>query len=141
MSGDHKAAVRRFIEGVWNRGDFDVLDALVAEDCMWHEPGADVVGKREITEVIRKWRQALPDIQCTIDDQIAFEDRVTTRWSLRATHEGELMGAPPTGKQVSTNGIAIHRFEGGRIAEVWDSWDTLGFTQQLGAWPEIEVLT
>ena len=42
---------------------------------------------------------------------------------------------PPTGKKISVDAISIHRMEGGKIAETWEVWDTLGFLQQLGVVP------
>ena len=53
----------------------------------------------------------------------------------RATHQGELMGIPPTGKQVRTSGISILRIAHGKIAEQWDNFDNLGMLQQLGVIP------
>jgi predicted ester cyclase len=42
---------------------------------------------------------------------------------------------PPTGKSVTAPTIAIFRFAGGRIAEVWFGDDGLGVMQQLGLVP------
>jgi hypothetical protein len=33
--------------------------------------------------------------------------------------------------------IAIHRMRGGKIAETWEVWDTLGFLQQIGVVPKV----
>jgi predicted ester cyclase len=48
------------------------------------------------------------------------------------------MGIPATGKPVEVEGITIDRHAGGRIAETWTCWDTLGMMQQLGAIPEVQ---
>jgi predicted ester cyclase len=45
------------------------------------------------------------------------------------------MGIPPTGKSVTILGIVFSRFEGGKWAEDWVSWDTLGLLQQIGVVP------
>ena len=57
------------------------------------------------------------------------------RWTGSGTHVGEINGIPATGKKISVDAITIHRMEGGKIAESWEVWDTLGFLQQLGAVP------
>ena len=51
------------------------------------------------------------------------------------THVGEINGIPPTGRSVRVDAIAIHKVTGGKIAESWEVWDTLGFRQQIGAVP------
>ena len=55
--------------------------------------------------------------------------------SATGTHEGELLGIPPTGKPVEITGFDLFRIEGDRIAEMWQNWDTLGLMQQVGAIP------
>ena len=62
---------------------------------------------------------------------------VATRWTGRGTHKGELMGIPPTGKQVTVSGITISHVKNGKVVEEWSNWDTLGMLQQLGVVPEM----
>ena len=71
----------------------------------------------------------------TIEDQIAEDDKVVTRWTMRDTHEGEFRGIAPTGKQISITGIGIFRFSDGKVVESWDNFDQLGMMQQLGDVP------
>ncbi len=59
-------------------------------------------------------------------------DRVAIRWTATATHTGELMGIPATGKSVSMNGIMIDRWVNGKVAEHWEQLDMMGLMQQLG---------
>jgi hypothetical protein len=40
----------------------------------------------------------------TVEQQFAEGDFVATRWTARGTHEGELIGIQPTGKQVTVSG-------------------------------------
>ncbi len=82
------------------------------------------------------YRSAFPDTQITIEDQLAEGDMVATRWTARGTHQGELMGVPPSGNRVEVAGITISRIEGGKIEEDWDNYDALGMMQQIGAIPE-----
>jgi predicted ester cyclase len=64
---------------------------------------------------------------------------VVFRWSSTGTHQGELMGIPPTGNQITRSGSAIYRLDNGRIAELWFFADNLEFMQQLGAIPTPEA--
>jgi steroid delta-isomerase-like uncharacterized protein len=139
MSEESKAKVRRFIEEAWNRGNMTVIDELVARDYVLHEPADDVESPQGIREMIERFRAAFPDLHCVVEDQAGEGELVATRWTLSATHQGEWMGIAPTGKQIVMEGIVIHRFVGGTMAEGWDRWDRLGFMEQLGAIPELET--
>ena len=72
-----------------------------------------------------------------MEGQFGEGNMVATRWTGRGTHTGELMGIPPTGKQVTVVGITISRVEDGKVVEEWTNWDTLGMLQQLGVVPEL----
>jgi predicted ester cyclase len=63
------------------------------------------------------------------------QQKVVIRWTMRATHQGELMGIAPTGKPVTVTGIDIFRLSAGKLAEMWQNWDQLGMLQQVGALP------
>jgi steroid delta-isomerase-like uncharacterized protein len=81
------------------------------------------------------YRSAFPEVHIEIEDQIAEGDKVASRWVARGTHEGDLMGLPPSGKQVTVVGMTIDRVAEGKVAETWDSYDALGMMQQIGAIP------
>jgi hypothetical protein len=68
------------------------------------------------------------------DDRLAL---LTTRWTGRGTHEGELMSISPTGKRVTVSGLTISRLEGDKIVEEFQNWDTFGMMQQLEAVPAL----
>lgn len=78
---------------------------------------------------------ALPDLQAIIHDQVADDDKVVTRKTLRGTHQGPLFGIPPTGKTVDIEVIDILRVSDGKITDHWNNVDRLGLMQQLGAIP------
>jgi len=137
MSAANKALARRLVEEAFNAGRLEVTDELIASDFVGHDPSlpGEVRGPAGVKEVIAGYRAAFPDIRVMIEDQIADGDLVVTRWRATGTHQGELMGMSATGKQATVTGITIDRIVGGRIAESWDNWDTLGMMQQLGAIP------
>jgi predicted ester cyclase len=80
-------------------------------------------------------RSALPDFHSTLEDMIAEGDKVAERFTGRGTHKGEWMGIAPTGKQVTIQGMAIHRITDGKIVENWTNMDMLGVMVQLGVVP------
>jgi steroid delta-isomerase-like uncharacterized protein len=137
MTERNKILVRRAVKEVWNRGNFAIVNELVASDIVVHAstPGDDIHGPEGITQFYTTLRVAFPDIHFTIEDQIAGGDRVVTRWTADATHTGEYQGIPPSGKQFRLMGIDIDRLANGKVVECWPIADELGLLQQLGAVP------
>jgi hypothetical protein len=69
---------------------------------------------------------AVSNSSVLVEDQVAADDKVVTHFIVRGTHDrGELMGLTPNGREMTTMAIAIHRIEGGKIAEEW-SIGTIG---------------
>jgi steroid delta-isomerase-like uncharacterized protein len=129
------ACARRFLLEHNQEAYMRSLDELLAPDCVVHEflPGLPNPMNREgYNQFLAAFRRALPDIGNTIEDVIADSDRVAVRWSGSGTHTGgELMGIPASGRPVVAHGIYVLRFEGDKIAEVWNHWDNLNVVQQL----------
>ncbi len=116
-----------------------MVDELVSTGFVNHDPAIpeSTVGPDAAKASIEGYRTAFPDLRITVEDQIAENDRVVTRWSAKGTHQGELLGIPATGKQSTVTGITIDLVVDGRIAESWTNWDTLGMLQQLGVVPAL----
>jgi steroid delta-isomerase-like uncharacterized protein len=92
-------------------------------------------GTEGARQLVEGYRGAFPDLHFTVEDQVAEGEKVVTRWTARATHQGELLSIPPSGNQVTIRGITIDRFSGGKMVESWDNYDALGMMQQIGAIP------
>ena len=139
MSAETKGISRRLIEEAFNKGNLDVVDELVAPEFVNHDAALPepTIGIEATKASIRGYRDAFPDLRLTIELQVAEGDYVTTRWSARGTHQGDLMGMPATGKQATVTGITVDEIVGGRLVESWTNWDTLGMLQQLGAVPSL----
>ena len=129
---DNEAAVRDCFAKA-SQGDFDALRAIVSPDYVLH-PG-EIHGVEGLTEMVEAYRSALADLHVTIDQQFAEGDLVATRYTIRGRHDGELMGARPTGRDVAFTGITVSRCHDGRIAEEWELVDTMGLLRQIGAIP------
>jgi steroid delta-isomerase-like uncharacterized protein len=114
-----------------------ILNEVYASDVVWHEPDQEIRGLEQAAQFVSLYKRAFPDMNITVEDQIAEGDKVVTRVTLRGTHQGETeeFGAP-TGRQIEGKGVTISRIEGGKIVEDWDSYDNLSTLQQLGLAPE-----
>jgi predicted ester cyclase len=137
---ESKAVVQRFNElfvECWRTGDIDILDEALAPEFVYHSPGAppDLGGFKQSLLMLRA---AFPDMSSTVEELFAEGDKVADRLTWQATHQGELMGIPPTGNSVRGTEMHISRIAEGKIVERWGQGDNLGMMQQIGAVPEPE---
>jgi serine phosphatase RsbU (regulator of sigma subunit)/predicted ester cyclase len=117
---EHKAIARRFLEEHMAEGNLDVIDELLSPDFVDRSlmPGQGPTRedfKRSLAELL----EAYPITNFTIEEQIAEGDTGVTKYRQSSVHRGEIMGLPPTGKEITGEGIYIHRITGGKITEEW----------------------
>ncbi len=133
---DNKAVIRRLIEEVYNEGNLDVVEELVASDLFdhaavpEHRHGIDAF-KHVITWV----RDISSDVHYHIDDIIAEGEKVAVRMTNSGTHTGPIRDIPPTGKSFSVDYVHWFRLADGKVAEMWAVRDDLSRLQQLGLMP------
>ena len=134
---DNKALVRRFVDEVQSAGNIDALDEICSPEFVNHsaQPGvpSNCEGVKQLTAMFRR---AFPDSYFIVEDMMAEGDKVATRKTFHGTHQGEFMGIPPTGRQVSMGLIDIVRIADGRVVEHWSMGDNLGMMRQLGLVPQ-----
>ena len=137
----NKIIARRYFEEIWNQGELAVVDETFSPTFVGHGPPnprfptGDYHGHEGQKQLVTMYRGAFPDGTFTIEDMIAGEDKVVTRWVIHGTHTGAMGDLPPTGKSVTIPGITIARFVNGKYTEDWHNWETLGLMQQLGVVP------
>jgi steroid delta-isomerase-like uncharacterized protein len=135
MSEENKAIVHRWVEA-FNEGNLDAVDELLTDSYVRHDPNSpEVRGPEEEKQLRAMYRSAFPDLRFSVEDMVAEDDKIATRLSISATHEGELLGIPPTQRRLSFTAMELYRLEGGKIDEQWVNVDTLGMMQQLGVVP------
>jgi predicted ester cyclase len=122
VSEHNKATVRRLITEVLNGGRLEAIDELYAP---------------ELALAARRWiapfRASFPDVHMEVVELIAEGDQVVGRFTCSATHLGEWLGHPPTGRRFErVDEVSIFRMRDGRITQVWSLEDTLGRLKQLG---------
>jgi steroid delta-isomerase-like uncharacterized protein len=129
---ENKAGSRRAFEEIWNKGNLTEADEVYATHFVQHSP----TNPRDLEAYklyISATRAAFPDLHFAIEDMIAEEDKVVTRFTVTGTHKGRFLGISPSGAQVEVTGISIDRHEDGQIVEHWGNSDQFGLLQQLGA--------
>ena len=134
-TAENKVLIRRLYDEAWARGELDVIDEVFADDYVRHDsramsPAPGPAGQRQITA---GFRAAFPDLRFDVDLLVADEDLVVARWTASGTQTGALGPVEASGRHASFSGVNIFRFEGVKVAEVWNHRDDLGLMEQLGA--------
>jgi len=134
---ENKALMRRWFEEVWNKGRVDAVPELFAEDGVAHglsdDVNAPLKGPGGFLPFHAQFREAFPDIEVVVEDQIAEGDMVATRCSVRGKHAGDSLGFVATQAPVEFTGITITRMKDGKIIEAWNNFDFMKMYKQLGA--------
>jgi steroid delta-isomerase-like uncharacterized protein len=99
----NKTIAKQFVEQIFNEGKIEQAKNFVTPDIVYH--GAEEIkGIEDFKEWISEDRKALPDMQVTIVEDIEEQNKVALRWTLKATHEGEILGLPATHEKFETSG-------------------------------------
>ncbi|GGK76582.1 ester cyclase [Mangrovihabitans endophyticus] len=131
---DNKELVRRYIQ-TWNSGDLQGVAEFWAPE-MVHHTRSGSHGFHEVVTIVSDFMRAFPDLQFEIEDLVADGDRVASRMTARATHTGEYLGTPATGRKVSCSVFGIARIADGKLVEHWGVTDELQLMEQVGLVPE-----
>lgn len=133
---ENKALVRRFYEEI-DKGNLEAMDELVDEDYVDHNPPpfpGIAAGREGLKQAFKLFLEATPGHH-DIEEQIAEGDKVVTRLTSYGRHEGDLPGAPKTGRDIKMTSITIHRIVNGKLVEKWSEKDSLGLLIQIGVIP------
>ena len=133
MSGnDNKATAMRFTEEFKNAGTIDNLDDILSSDFVHHfalpglPPGVD--GAKAVGQAVFG---AFPDVTAKVEFMISDGDTVAERVVVSATHTGEFMGIPATGKKVQWTENNLYRVADGKIVETWSEGSLGAMMQQI----------
>ncbi len=132
----NKATMQRFLEFI-NTASQELAAELIAPDAVFHVPGRPepMKGPAGYLAIIGMMRSGFPDIQWTLEETIAEDDRVAARFMMRGTHRGVFFGVPPTGKKIEVQAMNFYRLVGGQFVEERGQPDIFGLLQQIGAVP------
>jgi steroid delta-isomerase-like uncharacterized protein len=128
--------VHRWFEQVWNQGQEDAIDELLAEDAIAHglsdQPDSEIRGPAGFRPFFRKFHTAFPDMRINVEDVVVEGDKIAARCVVTATHTGPGVTSVPTGRPTRFTGMCIIRVKDGKISEAWNNFDFLTLYQQLG---------
>jgi predicted ester cyclase len=131
---DSKALMWRITDEIWNRGQLDLIDELIAEDLVDHVElqGLSGSGRERYRASAEMTRAAFPDYRNPLDFVLADGAFALSYGRSTGTHRGECMGIPATGRSFDVSTYGILRFADGQAVERWGLSDNLAMMQQLG---------
>jgi steroid delta-isomerase-like uncharacterized protein len=133
---DNEALIRRWFEEVWSKGRVEVIDEMFPVDGIAHGlagDGGDMRGPEAFKVFHKTFRGAFPDMQVLVEDILSQGDKVAVRFVVQATHTGDDLGIPATGKRVRCTGMTFARFNDGKIVEGWNNVDIASLLDQIRA--------
>lgn len=135
-NNNYTALVERlFNEGYTKGKNPTVFGEVIAEGVKLYDNTASkaITGLDNFKKREANYLSAFPDRTLKIEKLLVSGDTVTVFWTVTATHKGDLPGGiSATGNKINVSGISIMVFKGGKIAEIYQTWDRLGLLEQIG---------
>ena len=133
----NKQIMRLFTEFI-NTASEGLANEIISPEAIFHVPGRPepMRGPAGYLAIIAMMRGGFPDIQWTLEEIIAEDDRVAARFTMRGTHQGTFFGVPPTGNKIQVQAMNFYRLSSGQFVEEYGQPDLLGLLQQIGAVPK-----
>jgi len=122
----------------WNRGDAHGVVEHAVEDLLWRDVALPmpIHGREAFRTVLRGYMSAFPDLRVEVTSQVLDGPRLAQEWTATGTHQGELMGIPPTGRAAKVYGTTVIVFdEDAQVIEGAMYWNPLAMMHQLGVMP------
>ena len=118
---ENKSIVRRYYEEILNGRQVQIVDELIDPGFVNYLSDGNRIDLEIYKQALRTTLSVLPDLQVTIEDQIAEGDKVVTRFRGTGTPQTDYAGIKPTGKPITVTAIHIHRLQNGKIIELWEA--------------------
>ena len=131
----NKELVRTYTQTIFNEHHTDHASNFLAREVKWHGGTLGTAeGLDNVAALVRGFIDALPDLTATEHDIIAEGDTVAVRYVVEATHKGDLLGIPATGRRVRWDALDVYRVSNGKIVEEWAGDDMLAILANLGVY-------
>lgn len=118
QTSKNKALMRRIYEEMWNQARITVASELFAQP-------------EGVERFVSQFLVSFPDLQHTVEDMIAEDDRVAVRFTARGTHKGQWLHFAATGKSIQYTGVTLARIAEDKIIEHHTWWDNAGLMEQI----------
>ncbi|MFC2163630.1 ester cyclase [Acidobacteriota bacterium] len=129
----NKEVVRKMLAEIDNENLDGVMETL-SPNLQWYFPShsPSPLSKEGAQELLTMFLKSFPKWEHKIEELIAVGNKVITRQVDITTQTEEFQGIPPSGDKIEFGVIIIWTLEDGKIVEMREEGDMLGFYQQLG---------
>ncbi|MFT4763645.1 MAG: steroid delta-isomerase-like uncharacterized protein [Oleispira sp.] len=131
---ENKSLVSKHIDLSWNKGKYGLLKQIVAKGFRYQTTFRD--GFRDFdgyVEYVENIRRAVPDLEVTIEEIMAEEDKVITFSTFCGSFNKPLFGMPANGKIIAFSAASVWIIYRGKIMEQTTMVDLAGLQKQLRA--------
>ena len=135
LAARNKALMKKF-ETMINTADEQLAAELVADDAPFYTPASPepLYGGKGYLSVVHWMRQGFSDVQWTLQDMVADEEKVAAHWTLTGTHDGVFLGIQPTGNKISVSVMNFYYFNAeGKITNDIAAEGMIGILRGIGA--------
>lgn len=132
MASSQKDLVRQWIEGIWNQGDFDLLDTMADQNYVFSTPGQDDLNPAGFKDFVNQIHNGFSDYRIEIVSQMSEHDTVITKGISRGTHSATFNGIEPTHKSIEVHWVMYTQVKDSKMVHDWEIYDALGILTQLG---------
>lgn len=135
---DNKRTITDLIDRLFSQGDTSAVEEHIADGFLFHDPPFGVTPDKDgLLAAAKLVRDSCPNWRSEVLHLVAEGDLVAEHFVARGNHTGtDLMGVPPSGKELTLAGFQLFRLSDGRVVERWGRVDELGMLSQLGVIPE-----
>ena len=135
----NKATVRKMLERL-NAGDVGGFVVHLSPDYVRHCQAMppelqEIHGPDAMGAWLFDNQAGFPDYREDIEMLVGEGDFVAWRSIGQGTQKGPFGPLQATGRRMTITIFGMHRFENGKVAETWTSWDNLAAGRQLGWFP------
>jgi predicted ester cyclase len=119
----------------WNRHDAPTVANYVADDAVMHDMTLpNDITKAQGAQSDKQFWQGFSDAKITPSAMWAAGDYVAIVGMFDGTNDGDFapMKLKKTGRKVSVPFVEIDRLDGGKLKEMWLTFDSASFASQLG---------
>lgn len=128
----NKQLVIRFNQEFFESGNTAITKELLADVFVNHTaPPNAPTDASVMIHFIMAFHKGFSEVSVKIHEVLGEEDKVSLRKTITATHTGEFMGKPATGKRVKMNVIEIDILKNGKITDHWSKNDFMQVVQRL----------
>ena len=129
----NKEPIRSYTRDVFNAHKPERAAEFLAPEARWNGGTLGAVeGRDNIVGLLQGFIGALPDIDAAEQEMVAEGNSVWVRYVINATHQGDLLGIPATGRKVQWTAVDVYHLSEGKITEEWAEDDLLAILHDIG---------